>query len=146
MRTLSDILLAPHQKEALFADCVKLIESHVAGLSGFRGMALKTALNMLKAAKPGVLDRAIAILIPEFTKALEPLHQQFRQSGDRDFSLFLQKHAAETTATLLGVADDRIAHGSHTAQSVYAKFRGSAEEQVMEILPRLSKLLSGYLD
>lgn len=146
MRTLSDILLAPHQKQDLFADCVKLIESHVAGLSGLRGMALKTALSVLKTTKPGILDRAVAILIPEFTKALEPLHQQFRQSGDRDFSLFLQMHAQETTTALLGVADARIAEGSAAAQTVYAKFRSNAESQVADVLPRLSRLLSGYLD
>lgn len=146
MRTLNEILLAPHQKEALFADCVKLIESHLSGLSGFNGIALKTTVNMLKTAKPGILERAVVILIPAFTKALEPLHQEFRQSGDRDFSLFLQKHARETSAALLSVADARIAQGSSAAQSVYAKFRGNAENQVMEVLPRLSKLLSGYLD
>jgi hypothetical protein len=146
MRTLSDILLAPHQKEALLADCTKLIESYVAGLNGLKGMALKTTVNMLNSAKPGILNRAVAVLIPEFIKTLEPQYQQFLQSGERDFSLFLQKHARETSATLLRVADARIAQGSSAAQSVYGKFRGSAEAHVLGVLPRLSKLLSGYLD
>lgn len=146
MKTLKDILLAPHQKDALLADCVKLLESQIAELRGLKGMALKTTVNMLKSAKPHVLDRAVAVLIPAFTEALEPLHRQFRKSGDRDFSLFLQKHAQETTDALLSVADARIVNGSDAARSVYAKFRGTAESQILHALPRLSKLLSGYLD
>ena len=146
MKTLKDILLAPHQKDALLADCVQLLEREITELRGLKGMALKTTVNMLKSAKPGVLNRAVAILIPAFTEALEPLHRQFRKSGDRDFSLFLQKHAHETTAALISVADTRIAEGSDAAKSVYAKFRGTAESHIMHAVPRLSKLLSGYLD
>lgn len=146
MQTLSDILLTPQKKEALFSDCVQLLDSQIANLSGLKGMALKTTVNMLKSAKPGVLDRAVSILIPEFLKILEPLHQKFSQSGEPDFSLFLQKHARETSVALLSVADARITNGSSAAQSVYAKFRGTAESQILEALPRLSKILNSYLD
>jgi hypothetical protein len=146
MQTLSDILLTPQKKEALFSECGQLLESQIANLSGLKGMALKTTVNMLKSAKPGVLDRAVSILIPEFLKILEPLHQKFTQSGDGDFSLFLQKHARETSSALLSVADARITNASSSAQSVYAKFRGTAEAQILEALPHLSKILNKHLN
>lgn len=148
MQTLADILLAPNQKDAVIADCVQLIERHVSGRGGLKGMALKTGLSMLKAARPDILPRAVRRLLPEFAKALEPLHQEFRagKSGDRDFSVFLQKRKDDTTRALLSVAD-RLAGQSQnpTTRKTYARFRGGAEDEVTAVVPALSKLLSGYL-
>lgn len=146
MKSLKDILLAPHQKAAFYADAVKLLDAQIAALSGLRGIALKTTVNMLKSAKPQILERAVAGLMPGFIDALEPLHQRFRKSGDRDFSLFLQRHPDEVIEALLGVADRRIESASDAGKSVYSKFRGSAVEQCRKALPALSRLLSGYLE
>ena len=44
MKELADILLASQHKKAVIADCVQLIESHVASRGGLKGMALKTGL------------------------------------------------------------------------------------------------------
>ena len=144
MKTFKDILLAPHQKDALLTDCVNLLESQIAKLSGLKGVALKTTVTMLKSAKPGILNRAVAVLIPAFAEALQPLHEKFQTSGERDFSLFLQKHDTQTINALLSVADTRIAEGSDAAKSVYARFRGTAEKQVRAALPELSQLLNAY--
>lgn len=146
MKSLKDILLAPHQKEALYADMVKLLEAQIAALSGLKGLALKTTVGVLKSAKPQILERAVAGLMPGLTEALEPLHQQFRTSGDRDFSLFLQKHPDEVIEALLGVTDRRIQNASESSQAVYGKFRVSAVEQCRKALPALARLLSGYLE
>lgn len=146
MKTLADILLAPHQREAVVEDAVRLIEAHVASRGGLRGMSLKTGLAMLKAARPGILDRAVQRLLPEFSRALDPLYQEFRRSNDRDFSVFLQKHSGRASAALLEVADLRVRQASGTVQGAYARLRGVAEEEVGAAVPALSKLVRGYLD
>lgn len=146
MKALVDILLASQHKKAVVADCVQLIETHVASRSGLKGMALKTGLSMLKRAKPGILERATGYLLPEFIAALEPLYQECQRSPRPDFETFLQKHAKRTTQALLEVADRRAEESdSNTVKSTYARMRGGAEAEVLAVIPGLSRLLSRYL-
>lgn len=162
MKTLADMLLAPHQRDAVVDDAVQLIEAHVSGRGGLRGISLKTGLAMLKTAKPGILDRAVQRLLPDFLGALEPFHAEFRQSASqsasqsahrsahrsevRDFGMFLQKRSPHVTAALLSVADARARQASHVVQSTYARLRGSAESEVSAVLPALARLIGAYLD
>lgn len=148
MKTLADILGAPHQREAVIADVVTLIEQQVARRSGLTGMGLRTALGMARAARPDLLQRAVGHLLPGFATALEPLYRRFRSGGeDGDFSVFLQKHTAEARDALLSVADRRAAGLSNPSlKAVYARFRGVAEAEVENAIPPLSRLIRGYLD
>lgn len=146
MKGLADILLASQQKKAVVADCVQLIESHVASRSGLKGMALKTGLSMLKRAKPGILERATAYLLPEFIAALEPLYQDSQNDRKTSFEAYLQAHAQRATQALLDVADRRVEESdSATVKSTYARMRGGAEAEVLAVIPGLSRLLSTYL-
>lgn len=145
MKELADILLASQHKKAVIADCVQLIESHVANRGGIKGMALKTGLSMLKKAKPGILERATAYLLPEFIAALEPLYQESRRSKV-SFDAFLQKNASRAAQALLEVADKRAEESnSHTVKTTYARMRGGAEAEVLAVIPGLSRLLESYL-
>lgn len=147
MRTLTDILLAEHQRDAVAADCVSVIERHLNGLRGLRGIALKAGLTMVKTAVPDAIPRAVRKLLPDVAVALEPLHQQFRKSTDRDFSLFLRKHSDETVEALTAVVDRRAAATSNEpVKRVYTKLRGSIRDEMQALLPELAKTLSGYLD
>lgn len=145
-KTLRDILLAPHQKDAVIHDFSVLLRQQLTALSGLKGLALKTTVNMLESSRPGALDRALASLLPGFAKALEPLYQEFLASSDRDFSLFLRKHEHATVQALLSVSDERIKDASDTGKSIYRKFRGTAEDQVRNAIPKLSRLIASYLD
>jgi hypothetical protein len=141
MKKLVDILWASQHKEAVVADCVRLIETHVASRSGLKGMALKTGLTMLKRTKPGILERATRVLLPEFIDALEPLHQEFRATHGRDFGVFLQINAHRASKALLAVADRRVRESdSQTVQSTYARMRGGAEAEVLAAMPALVRL------
>lgn len=148
MKTLADILGAPHQRDAVIADVVALIEQQVARRTGLGGIGLRTALGMVKAARPDLLQRAVTRLLPEFAAALEPLYRQFRNGHeDRDFSLFLQKHAVEARDALLATADRHVAALSNASlKSVYQRFRGTAEKEVEDAIAPLSRLIRGYLD
>ena len=146
MKGLADILLASQHKKAVVADCVQLIETHVASRSGLKGMALKTGLSMLKRAKPGILERATGYLLPEFITALDPLYQECQRSRQPDFDAFLQAHSHRATRALLEVADRRVEESdSNTVKSTYARMRGGAEAEVLAVMPGLSNLLSRYL-
>ena len=141
MKTLADVLLEPGRQDALIRDAVRLIEDHVGSRSGLRGMSLKTGLAMVKAARPGILDRAVRRLLPEFAQALDPLYQEFRSMPGRDFAGFLQKNSGRATAALLAVADRHIGQASAVAQAAYGKLRGSAEAEVGAALPALARLI-----
>ena len=146
MKGLADILLASQHNRAVTADCVKLIESHIASLGGLKGMALKTGLSMLKRAKPGILERATGRLLPEFVAALEPLYQEFQRSAQSDFEAFLQKNAQRATDALLKIADQRAGQSeSDKVKSTYKRMRGDAQREVLAAMPAFSRLLASYL-
>lgn len=146
MKGLADILLASQHKKAVIADCVELIESHIASRSGLKGMALKTGLSMLKRAKPAILERATAKLLPEFIAALEPIYQEFQRSKQDDFAAFLQKHAQRATDALIKIADQRAGQSdSNTVKSTYNRMRGDAQREVLAAMPALSRLIGSYL-
>lgn len=145
MKTLADILLTAPQRDAVVEETVRLIESHVGNLSGLRGMSLKTGLAMVKAAKPGIIGRAVQRLLPEFVAALDPLYLEFRKTGGSDFAAYLWQHSGRATTALLQVADARVEQASPVARSAYAKFRPSAEAEVAAALPGLAKLIGARL-
>ncbi|WP_374679758.1 DUF6918 family protein [Hydrocarboniphaga effusa] len=147
MSTLAEILLAPHRKEALTADCVRIVEHHLNSLRSLRGLALKAGLAVLKATRPDLIPRAINRLLPDLIEALEPLYARFGQTSDRDFSLFLRKNADEAIEALRRKIDGRAAESSNeAAKSTYRKLRGTLHEEIETLFPELSKTLSGYLN
>ena len=89
MKSLADILLAPQQRDALIADAASMVEQHIQQRGGLKGIGMKTGLSLLKAARPDILQRASARMLPDMITALEPLYTQFRNSGDGDFAVFL---------------------------------------------------------
>jgi len=146
MKTLADILGAPGHQAGLVADMVELIETHVAHRKGLRGISLRTALAMLKAARPNLLAQAAIRLLPAFTAALEPLYQRFCNSGAPDFAAYLLKHASEAESALLATADTRVATLSNAPiKAGYARLRGAAEEEVHHAMPAVAALLGRYL-
>lgn len=144
MASLPDILLAPQRKDTLVADCVQLIEDHVATRGGIRGVAMKTGVSMLKGAKPDVLQRAVSALLPDFAQALDPQYQACRKSG-QDFAAALQARADGTVAALLGIADRRIQLTQiKGAKTLYSRLRGSAEDEIRQLLPRLVQIIARH--
>lgn len=143
--TLEQILLAGPRKDAVIADFVRLMEDFVANRGGLKGIGMRAGLKMLQAAKPGILDRATAKMLPEFLRALDPLHEKFVAAKEKDFAAFLQKNEKAAAAALMKVADNRAAGASSTVQGYYDKFRGGADGDVQKIVAPLGKLVAKYL-
>jgi len=150
MPALADIVLTVQNKDAFVADCVKLTEGRIAARSGLRGIAMKTGLSLLKAARPDILPRAMQALLPDFVVALDPLYQDFvaapPAARQADFASFLQRRSDAAVGALLQVTDNRAGRAQNPAiKSVYARLRGGAESEVGAALPEFARLLSNYL-
>jgi hypothetical protein len=127
MTTLADVLLEPSRRNALVRDLVALAHRHVAQRSGLRGMTLRAGLAGFERLHPEAVAQAIERLLPELAVALDdgrPL----------------------TTATLMSVADARVARSRNPAvRSLYAKFRGIAKREAEEIVPGLAGVIAKHL-
>lgn len=147
MKTLLETLWSPRQRELFSADLIALIEQHISGRSGLRGTAIRSGFALARTAKPDLLPRAVARLGPEFIAAMQPLYEQFQKSPDRDFSVYLQKHADTASAALLAVADAHVATSPQAGllRRTFRSLRGFAEEEVRLAVPAIGKLIRGYM-
>lgn len=146
MATLESTLLTQDRREKLVADCVRLVESQVAGRGPIRRIALGAGMAVLEAIRPHALHRAVSGLLPEFAAALDPLYRRFLASKRADFSEFLDEHRAEAVEALIRVTDRRVAANPNAAiRSAYGRLRNMAEAEVSQALPALGRVLSAHL-
>ena len=144
-QTLSQILLADDKRQDVNRQFAQVIEDFVSRRGGLKGLGMRTGLKMLKAARPGIVDRATEKMLPDFLEALEPLHKEFVKSGGGDFAAFLQDHENAAVAALIQVADTKAANASDTVKGYYSKFRHGSEGEVKALVPGLGKLIQKYL-
>jgi hypothetical protein len=145
MKSLSDILLAPGKKDAVIVDFAQLLEHSVSSRGGFKGMAMKTGLSMLKSARPDIMTRGATRMLPEFVSALDPLFQRFQEEGGSDFAAYLKRNADEAVKRIVNAADRGMAASQNaTARSVYEKFRSGAEKDIAALLPEVGQLVNKY--
>src|SRR5258708_34795583 len=72
MPTLNDMLLVPGNRPKVIADCVQLISEEVDSKGGLTGLAVKGAFALVKAVKPGFVDKAVDDMLDDFVKRLQP--------------------------------------------------------------------------
>ena len=75
MASLSETLIQDSKKTAVVDDCCTLIDAEVADKGGISGLAIKAGYAAVKNIKPGFIKHAVAALLPEFARALDPLYQ-----------------------------------------------------------------------
>jgi hypothetical protein len=148
--TLAAIVAEANGSEQLAVDCARLAEHRLARRNGLGGMAIKASLALLKKARPDLLERAAAHMLPDMLDALEPLYIEFRSDPAArrgGFHGYLAARGAEAATMLLSISDARAAAtGNVTARSVYGRLRGSAEQEVRDAIPELAAILSRYLE
>ena len=145
MQSLSEILLGGPNPQAVREDCVELIENFIAGRSGLKGMAYRTGMAMLTRARPGILQRATAKLMPQFIEALDPLFQEYQNQPAGSFSAYLDKNSVRAADALVSVADRMAQQGSEMARKTYGKFRGGAEDEMQTLVTGLGRVISKHL-
>ena len=146
MPKLADSLLAEGRREAVVAECAALIDDYVDKLKGLKGMALRTVFHMLKGNDPNAVHGAMARLIPDFVRGLEPLYKEFLAAKAKDFGEFMRAHPHESMEALIGVTDARVAASKNaTLRSAYPRVRGTIEAELKGVVPSLSKVIAKHL-
>lgn len=146
MTTLKELLLGGGRRDDAVRGMADWVERFVADKSGLRGIALRAGLSAAKAARPDIVPRAVARMLPEFADALEPLWQRFQKSGERDFGAFLKRHSDEAGTAIMGVADARVAASTSRAlHSGYKGLRGTLEKELENLLPGIARMLARNL-
>lgn len=146
MPKLADSLLAEGRREAVIAELAQLIDDYVDQLKGLKGMALRTAFNMLKGNDSTAVHGAMAKMMPDFVAGLEPLYQDFLKQKGKDFAAHMKAHPHEALGALIGVTDARVARSSNaTLKSVYKKIRSTIESELQGVLPSLGAVIQKNL-
>lgn len=138
--SLSETLLADDRRSAVVADLGAVVEAEVKDKKGISGAAIKTGFAAARKVSPGLTDRALNRMLPDFAVALDPFWADFTAGGGggADFGSYLSGRKAEVSTALLAVTDKRVEGSSREAiKKAYRGMRGKAEENVQAALPRL---------
>ncbi|MCA1991462.1 MAG: hypothetical protein LDL41_05360 [Coleofasciculus sp. S288] len=140
---LSEGLKDRNKKASVAADCVKLIDEHVATKGGLGGLGLKAAYGTVKGVMPNYINGAIERLLPEAFAALDPIWSEGVQTGNP--VEYLTQNRSRTADALLSVTDARIEKTNNgIVRGSYSKLRNSAKSDVEEAVPGLAKILDNY--
>jgi len=144
MPTLTESLTDPSKKPAIVDDCCKLIDEEVADKSGLSGLAIKAGYGAVKGVKPGFVRHVVEDLLPEFAKALEPIHGE-AVAQSKSVSAHFTANTARAADALLGITDAKAKHAkSAVVKGTYEKLRPTAKKHVEQAIPRLGKLIEKY--
>ncbi len=140
--------LAEADRKTVIADTVKLIDEEVASKGGLSGVALKGGYKVVKKLKNGrMIDKAVDMLLDDFTDALSPLHDSYReQDAKTTFSSYLQSNDRAASDALLSITDEKAKRAeSKVVASTYKKLRGQAEKHVKDALPGVGRLIERHV-
>lgn len=134
-------------KDSVFPQLLEDSKSLVASEVEKKNMALRTGFNMVRKAKPNLIDSAMRTLLPEFVDALEPFYASAEADPNTQFRDHLLNHQTEVADTLLEVADRRVAGvDNRVVKSGYQRLRGRAQREVVAAMPGIAAVMSKYAE
>ena len=133
-------------RQIVINDTATLIDQEVANKSGLSGMAIKGGYKVVKKLKPNMIEEAIDGLLDDFSKALDPLYQDFiADDGASSFETYLAGHDKQAANDLLGITDRKAENTDHKVlKKTYGKLRGQAEKHVRQALPGVGRLIDRH--
>ncbi|RJS95300.1 hypothetical protein D3260_01765 [Salinisphaera sp. Q1T1-3] len=135
-------MLSPETFPRLLEDSKQLVSSEVEK----KNLALRTAFNMVRKAKPDLIDRAMRALLPEFVGALEPFYQEAAAKPDVQFRDHLLANEDEVANALLTVSDRRVKDvDNKVVKSGYQRLRGRAHKEVVTAMPGIATVMSKHV-
>lgn len=135
-------------RQAVIADTVRLIDDEVGRKSGLSGAALKAGYKAVKKLKGGrMIDKAVDMLLDDFTEALSPLHDDFRAQDEiAGFDSYLKRHGGAASDALLAITDGKVERADNRLiRSTYKRLRGQAEKHVIEALPGVGRMIDRHV-
>ena len=140
MTSLAQALEDPAQKPAIVDECIALIDSEVKG----KGMLLKAGYKTVSGIKPGFIRAVVNGLMPDFARALEPLHEEANAAGV-PVDAHLRANASRAADAMLSVTDAKAAGSTNkVVKRAYSGLRGSAKKHVEAAIPGLSAIVAKY--
>lgn len=144
MATLTESLTREDKKTAVVDDCCKLIDEEVGDKGGISGLAIKAGYAAVKGIKPGFVRQVVTDLVPEFAKALEPMHQEATSQGKPIASHF-EANSTRVADALLAITDAKAKTAkSGVVKGTYEKLRPTAKKHVEQAVPRLGRLIEKH--
>jgi len=144
MPNLTEALVSESKKAAVEEDCVALIDAEVADKGGLSGLAIKAGYKTVQGIKPGFVRQVVIDLLPEFAKALDPLYQEAKASGQNVREHFTS-NAPRVADALLGITDEKARRAkSGMVKGTYEKLRSSAKKNVEAAVPRLAVMIEKH--
>jgi hypothetical protein len=133
-------------RQIVIDDTATLIDNEVANKSGLSGMAIKGGYKVVKKLKPNMIEEAVDTLLDDFSKALDPLYQEYVADDDATtFEAYLVAHDTQAANDLLGITDRRAEKTDHKVlKKTYGRLRGQAEKHVREALPGVGRLIDRH--
>ena len=145
IQSIAEILLDPQNRSDVVQACVELVEREVQSKKGLTGMGIKAGFKAVKKFKPDIIVQVLKDLLPEFVAAMEPIYQQYLQSGMNDLGTFLQHNKEQVAQQLLTITDMRAQKSKHKILvSTYNKLRPLGQAQVVAAVPGLAQLLKRF--
>lgn len=144
MPSLTEALTQESKKSAVVDDCCKLIDEEVADKGGISGLAIKAGYGAVKGIKPGFVRQVVSDLLPEFAKALDPIHAEAVSQGKPVVAHF-EANAGRVADGLLAITDGKAKNAkSGVVKGTYEKLRPTAKKHVEAAVPRLGRLVEKH--
>ena len=150
MASLKNILVNQADQDEVIADALTLLESEVSSKKGPTGFAIKNGYKVFKGIRNGAIARkAIRLLLPEMTIAVDPFYQQYLAlAGDPkpSFQQYLTTYDTDVAEALLGVTDYYKDYTQYRQLvGIYNRLRPLALTHVRQAVPGLGQLIEKYI-
>ncbi|MGD0673944.1 MAG: hypothetical protein ABSC94_00910 [Polyangiaceae bacterium] len=144
MPNLTEAFSSESNKSAVTDDCVALIDAEVADKGGLTGLAIKAGYRAVQGIKPGFVRQVVSDLLPDFARALEPLHNEAKTNG-RSVRDHFTANAPRVADALLSITDDKANRAkSGMVKGTYEKLRGTAKKNVEAAVPRIAAVVEKH--
>jgi hypothetical protein len=148
MGALKDTLLDTGNRSAVVADCVQLVDDEVASKKGITGAIIKGGYKAFKKLKPGIVKDAVDHLLDKFVEVLDDIYADYLKAEPakkKAFDTWAGGREKQIANELLGVTDAIINGSDKTViKKIYGGLRKTAEKNVMQAVPGISRLIIKY--
>ncbi len=146
MGALSDAAKDPVRRRRIIEDGERLIEQEVADKGGFTGLAVKAGYKVVRGIRPGMIAMALDNLLDDFCAQVDPFHERFQASGEKDVRAFFVRNGNAIAQALLSITDGRARRADHRVmKAAYEKLRPEAVRHVTAAMPRLADLVRRHV-
>lgn len=146
MGVLSDLIKDQSKRRGIVDDGVAVIDAEVADKRGLSGMAVKAGYKAVKKIKPGFVNVALDMLMPEFAAAIDPYYDEWKSSGNGTLEQFFKRSDNRIAESLLSITDKRVdSKTNRIVSKAYRGLRGQGVGHTKSAMPRLAGLVMRHI-